>query len=114
MAARILVFYGSYRSDRLGIRLANFIVSGLRARDVDVEMIDAKVVGLPMLDRMYQEFAPGSAPPPLESLAAKLEESDAFICVTGEYSWGMQPAVKSVAVRLVGEWFWRPAAIGSD
>ena len=28
----ILVFYGSYRSDRMGIRLAHFIVEGFRAR----------------------------------------------------------------------------------
>jgi hypothetical protein len=28
---RILVFYGSYRSDRMGIRLANFIVERLAA-----------------------------------------------------------------------------------
>ena len=28
--ARILVLYGSYRSDRMGIRLANYLVDGLR------------------------------------------------------------------------------------
>ena len=32
MTHRILVLYGSYRSDRMGIRLAQFIVDGLRAR----------------------------------------------------------------------------------
>ena len=31
MANRILVFYGSYRSDRMGIRLADFVVKGLAA-----------------------------------------------------------------------------------
>ena len=30
MTDRILVFYGSYRSDRMGIRLADFMVAGLR------------------------------------------------------------------------------------
>ena len=55
MADQILVFYGSYRSDRMGIRLANFIVSELRTRGSNVELIDAKAVGLPMLDRMYKE-----------------------------------------------------------
>ena len=28
MADKVLVFYGSYRSDRMGIRLADYIVSG--------------------------------------------------------------------------------------
>ena len=54
MTHRILVLYGSYRSDRMGIRLAHFVVDGLRARGDDVELIDAKEVGLPMLDRMYK------------------------------------------------------------
>ena len=55
----ILVFYGSYRSDRLGIRLANFITQGFRARGDDVELIDAKAIDLPMLDRMYKEYPKG-------------------------------------------------------
>ena len=59
VADQILVFYGSYRTDRLGIRLADFIVSGFRARGESVELIDAKAVGLPMLDRMYKEYPPG-------------------------------------------------------
>jgi hypothetical protein len=31
MADQLLVLYGSYRSDRMGIRLADFVVSGFRA-----------------------------------------------------------------------------------
>ncbi len=61
MADRILVFYGSYRADRMGIRLADFIVTRLTARGAEVELIDAKAIGLPMLDRMYKEFPVGSA-----------------------------------------------------
>ena len=66
MSNRILVFYGSYRSDRMGIRLAQFVVEGLRGRGDDVELIDAKAVGLPMLDRMYKEYPKGEAPAALE------------------------------------------------
>ena len=60
MSHRILVFYGSYRSDRMGIRLAQFVVEGFRGRGDDVELIDAKAVGLPMLDRMYKEYPKGA------------------------------------------------------
>ena len=31
-ATMILVFYGSYRSDRMGIRLADYVVRGLAAK----------------------------------------------------------------------------------
>ena len=55
MSNRILVFYGSYRSDRMGIRLAQFVVEGFRARGDDVELIDAKAIGLPMLEQLSAE-----------------------------------------------------------
>ncbi|MGA2895151.1 MAG: NAD(P)H-dependent oxidoreductase [Xanthobacteraceae bacterium] len=113
MAHRILVLYGSYRSDRKGIRLADYVVAGLGKRGDDVELIDAKAVGLPMLDRMYKEYAPGSAPPAMESLAAKVRGADAFVFVTGEYNWGMQPGLKNLTDHFLEEWFWRPAAIVS-
>ena len=113
MPDRILVFYGSYRSDRMGIRLADYIVAGLKARGGDVELIDAKVVGLPLLDRMYKEYAPGSAPPALENLASKIRDADAFVFVTGEYNWGVQPGLKNLTDHFLEEWFWRPAAIAS-
>jgi NAD(P)H-dependent FMN reductase len=113
MADRVLVFYGSYRSDRMGIRLANYILAGFQARGDEAELIDAKAVGLPMLDRMYKEYAPGSAPQAMEELAAKIRAADAFVFVTGEYNWGMQPGLKNLTDHFLEEWFWRPAAIAS-
>jgi NAD(P)H-dependent FMN reductase len=113
MGYRILVIYGSYRSDRRGIRLAHYLVSGLQARGMDVELIDAKAIGLPMLDRMYKEYAPGSAPEALETLASKIRAADAFVFVAGEYNWGVQPGLKNLTDHFLEEWFWRPAAIAS-
>ena len=113
MADKILVFYGSYRVDRTGIRLAEFTVSALRQRGEDAELIDALQVGLPMLDRMYKEYAPGRAPPSMESLATKIRGADAFVFVVGEYNWGVQPGLKNLTDHFLEEWFWRPAAIVS-
>jgi NAD(P)H-dependent FMN reductase len=113
MGNRILVFYGSYRSDRLGIRLAHFVVEGLRGRGDDVELIDAKAVGLPMLDRMYKEYPKGGAPAVLEALAGKIRGADGFVFIAGEYNWGVQPGLKNLTDHFLEEWFWRPAAIVS-
>jgi NAD(P)H-dependent FMN reductase len=113
MSHRILVLYGSYRSDRLGIRLAEFVVEGLRARGDDVALIDAKQVGLPMLDRMYKEYKKGEAPTALEKLAGQIREADGFVFITGEYNWGVQPGLKNLTDHFLEEWFWRPAAIAS-
>jgi NAD(P)H-dependent FMN reductase len=113
MSNRILVFYGSYRSDRMGIRLAQFVVDGFHARGDDVELIDAKQVGLPMLDRMYKEYPKGQAPAALETLAGQIREADGFVFVTGEYNWGVQPGLKNLTDHFLEEWFWRPAATAS-
>jgi len=113
MSNRILVLYGSYRSDRMGIRLAQFVVDGFRARGDDVELIDAKEVGLPMLDRMYKKYPKGKAPAVLEKLAGQIREADGFVFITGEYNWGVQPGLKNLTDHFLEEWFWRPAAIAS-
>jgi NAD(P)H-dependent FMN reductase len=113
MSNRILVFYGSYRSDRTGIRLAEYVVNQLRRRGDDAELIDAKAIDLPMLDRMYKEYPKGQAPTALELLAQKIKAADGFIFVTGEYNWGVQPGLKNLTDHFLEEWFWRPAAIVS-
>ncbi len=113
MTDKILVLYGSDRADRMGIHLADFIIRGLRARGAEAELIDARAIGLPMLDRMYKEHAKGTAPPTLEALAEKIRTADAFVFVTGEYNWGVQPGLKNLTDHFLEEWFWRPAAIAS-
>lgn len=113
MSDRILVFYGSYRRDRMGIRLARWLTAQLAARGCDAELIDAKVIDLPMLDRMYKEYPKGEAPEAMETLATKIKGADGFLFVTGEYNWGMQPGLKNLTDHFLEEWFWRPAAIAS-
>jgi NAD(P)H-dependent FMN reductase len=97
----------------MGIRLANYLVARLTARGSAAELIDAKAVGLPMLDRMYKEYPRGTAPEAMALLAGKIRAADAFIFVTGEYNWGVQPGLKNLTDHFLEEWFWRPAAIAS-
>lgn len=113
MSDRILIFYGSYRTDRQGIRLAEYLLRSFGQRGADVELIDAREVNLPMLDRMYKEYPHGEAPAALERLAGKIRNADAFVFVTGEYNWGVQPGLKNLTDHFLEEWFWRPAAIAS-
>lgn len=102
---KVLIFYGSYRSDRRGIRLADYIVRKLGARGDDAELVDTKAVGLPMLDRMHKEYAPAGAPEAMASLGAKIRSADAFVFVTGEYNWGVQPGLKNLTDHYLEEWF---------
>ncbi|MGA7540672.1 MAG: hypothetical protein WBW93_18085 [Steroidobacteraceae bacterium] len=54
MGKRILVLYGSYRSDRKGIRLANFVVRRLRAqaRDSEALLSDSRARESALLDAL--------------------------------------------------------------
>lgn len=111
--AGILVFYGSYRRDRLGVRLAHYLTESLAGRGHPVELVDAQAVGLPMLDRMFKEYAAGEAPQAMAELAAKIRAADGFLFVAGEYNWGPQPGLKNLTDHFLEEWFWRPAAIAT-
>ncbi|GBR23811.1 hypothetical protein AA0488_0230 [Kozakia baliensis NRIC 0488] len=62
MSDRILIFYGSYRSDRQGIRLAEWLVRAYADRGMQAELIDAKVIDLPILDRMTRNIATARRP----------------------------------------------------
>jgi NAD(P)H-dependent FMN reductase len=113
MALDLLILYGSYRRDRMGIRLADYLVRELGARGHGAELVDARETGLPMLDRMYKEYPKGEAPEAMARLAGRIREADGFLFVAGEYNWGMQPGLKNLTDHFLEEWFWRPAAIAS-
>ena len=113
MARTFLVLYGSYRSNRMGIRLADYLIRRLSERGDSAELIDAKAVGLPMLDKRYMDYGPGEAPAEMIRLAEKLRAADGFVFVEGEYNWGVQPGLKNLLDHYFAEWQWRPAAVAS-
>lgn len=113
MARNILVFYGSYRRDRQGIKLARWIVDALNARGDDAALVDAKQVGLPILDRRFSDYPGGEAPAAMAELAARISAADGFVFVAGEYNGGLQPGLKNLTDHFLEQYYWRPAAIAS-
>ncbi len=113
MALRVAVFYGSVRTDRQGIKAARFILRECRDRGHDTELVDALEYQLPLLDRMYKEYAKGEAPEALEKLARIVRVADAIIVVTGEYNHNMPPALVNLLDHYLEEYFWKPSAIVS-
>src|SRR3954447_12174485 len=111
MSLKIAVILGSVRSDRVGLRVARFVTDRLHARGHDVTLVDPIEFPLPLLDRMYKEYAPGTAPPVLERLAELYRRADAFAVVSGEYNHGILPALKNLLDHFLEEYFFRPSAI---
>ena len=114
MSLDLLIFYGSYREGRLGIRLADYLVRNLAARGHTAELVDAMAVNLPMLNKRFSDYAPGEAPPAMAALAKRILEADGFVFVAGEYNSGVQPGLKNLVDTFVlAQWGGRPAALAS-
>ena len=111
MSLRLVVFYGSVRSDRQGIRAARFIVNECRARGHEVALVDPLEYRLPLLDKMYKEYPKGRAPETLERIAALIVPADAIVVVSGEYNHSIPPALSNLLDHFLEEWFWKPSAI---
>jgi NAD(P)H-dependent FMN reductase len=111
MPLDLVIIYGSVRHDRQGIRAARFIVEACRQRDHRTTLIDPAVDRLPLLDRMFKEYAPGEAPEVLQRLAGLIKAADALIVVSGEYNHSIPPALSNLLDHFLEEYFWRPSAI---
>ena len=96
MGLKIAVLAGSVRSDRQGIKAARFVERTLAARGHEVTVVDPVTLQLPLLDRMYKEYANGEAPETLEHLAALYRAADAFVVVSGEYNHSIPPALSNL------------------
>ena len=113
MELTISMIYGSVRSERQGIKVAKFLENNLRKRGIKVHFIDPLEYQLPLLDKMYKEYKPGSAPEPMETLARLFNESDGFLIVTGEYNHSIPPALKNLLDHFQKEYYFKPSAIAS-
>jgi NAD(P)H-dependent FMN reductase len=111
MKLNLLVFYGSVRSARQGIKAGRFIVNKCRERGHDVFLADPLELKLPLLDKMYKEYAPGEAPEPLEALAERVRAADAYLVVSGEYNHSTPPALSNMLDYFLEEYFFKPSAI---
>lgn len=111
MSLKMVVFYGSVRSARQGIKAARFIVGKCAERGHDVALIDPVEYRLPLLDKMYKEYAPGTAPAPLQRMADLIIPADAYVVVSGEYNHTVPPALANLMDHFLEEYFRRPSAI---
>ena len=96
MSLKTVVFYGSVRSARQGIKAARFIVKKCDERGHDVALIDPLEYQLPLLDKMYKEYATGAAPETLRKMADLIIPADAYIVVSGEYNHTIPPALANL------------------
>jgi NAD(P)H-dependent FMN reductase len=111
----IAVLQGSVRTDRMGDRVAKWVVSKLEARGHEAVLVDAAALELPLLDKMWKELKSGSDQPELRAKLAPLAElyqrADGFAIVTAEYNHSVPPALTNLLDYFLEEYLYRPSAI---
>ena len=111
MSLNIPVILGTVRSERVGPRVARYLVRKLEERGHRPTLIDPVEYPLPLLDKMYKEYPPGGAPPVLERLAQVIKPADAYLIVSAEYNHSIPPALSNLLDHFLEEYFFKPSAI---
>jgi len=111
MTLNIAVILGTVRSERVGPRVARYLMRALAARGHAPTLIDPLDYPLPLLDKMYKEYAPGQAPEMLERLSAVIKPADGYLIVSAEYNHSIPPALSNLLSHFLEEYFFKPSAI---
>ncbi len=111
--AKVVIFLGSVRHNRQGIKVAKFLEDKLKERSHEVFLADAQKYELPLLDKMHKEYEEGKAPEVMEMLSKKIRGADGFIMVTAEYNHGPPAGLKNMIDHFQSEYFFKPSAIAS-
>jgi NAD(P)H-dependent FMN reductase len=113
----IAVLQGSVRSERLGDRVAKWVVAQLEARGHEAVLVDVAALKLPLLDKMWKEIKDGSDREhadlrnKLRPIAELYERADGFAVVSAEYNHSVPPALVNLLDYFLEEYFYRPSAI---
>jgi NAD(P)H-dependent FMN reductase len=111
MPLKIPVILGSVRTERVGLRVARFVMRTLEGRGQEPILIDPLEYPLPLLDKMYKEYPAGTAPETLERLAQVIKAADAYVVVSAEYNNSVPPALSNLLDHFLEEYYFKPSAI---
>jgi len=107
--AKIVVILGSVRSERQGIKVANWVVKRLENRGHVVSLVDPLKLQLPLLDKMYKEMK--NPPEHLQNLYTIIKDADGYIPITPEYNHSISSAMKNTLDYFLEEYFFKPSGI---
>jgi len=113
----VAVLLGSVRTERLGDRVARWVISQLEARGHKTVLVDAAELKLPILDKMWKEIK--KDPPAkykklhdkLAPLAKLYARADGFCVVSAEYNHSVPPGMTNLIDYFLEEYSFRPSAI---
>lgn len=113
----VAVLQGSTRTERMGDRVAKWVISELEQRGHEAHLVDAAALDLPMLDKKWKELKAASGSEhaglreKLRPLAELFERVDGFALCSAEYNHCAPPALINLVDYFLEEYFYRPSAI---
>lgn len=111
---KLQVILTSVREHRQGAAVADWFVERARAHGgFDVELVDLKDVGLPLLEEPNHPMKRAYVHDYTKAWSARVASADAFVFVTPEYNYGMPPALLNALDHLYHEWCYKPAGFVS-
>ncbi|KAK3776200.1 hypothetical protein RRG08_008690 [Elysia crispata] len=110
---RCVLFLGSTREGRLGLRVARFMTSQLENRNYQVDVFDPLELKFPLLERALHHYKDRSAIPAwMLECEAKVKAADAFVVVSAEYNHSIPPALSNMMDHFGGSLFgYKPTGI---
>ena len=111
---RLGVVMASTRENRVGQPITDWFLGIARQHGgFDVELIDLKDVGLPLLEEPHHPRLQNYQQAATRAWSARVAALDAFVFVTPEYNYGMPPALLNALDHLYNEWNYKAAAFVS-
>ncbi len=113
----VAVIQGSVRSERMGDRVAKWVIAQLEKRGHEAVLVDAATVDLPLLDKMWKEVKDSDAPEhaelraKLSPLAELFARVDGFAICSAEYNHAPPPSLINLMDYFLAEYLYRPSAI---
>ena len=113
----VAVLQGSTRTERMGDRVAKWVVAELEKRGHEAVLVDAAQLELPLLDKMWKEVkgTTGSEHAGLREklrpLAELYQRADGFAICSAEYNHTPPPALVNLLDYFLEEYLYRPSAI---
>ncbi|XP_071804507.1 quinone reductase-like [Asterias amurensis] len=111
---KVILFLGTYRENRLGERVAKFMINQLEQDGKhEVDFMDAEKLDLPILKKALHFYKDQTeAPQVLQDAKKKIMEADAYVFVSGEYNHSIPPGLTNMIDHFPTSIFaYKPSAI---
>lgn len=111
---KAVLFLGTVRDNRLGLRVAKFMQKQLEQRNYSVELFDPLEMNFPMVHKPVFFYGPErkGAPEWLVKAEQKVKEADAYVIVSAEYNHAIPPALSNMMDHFGGSCYaYKPSAI---